>query len=166
MQDWFCVERTLLSAAFDSSSEKREWWRSSRTGQQPDARTKEFIPPFGDATQPKSPALRFAIGRATPPESYSTSSSTTSGKLRRRSRHLAHRQRQHHARNPADDHAHADQDADRPEGTQRPLYVDHQPQQQGNDPVNQHPARSSRWTHLEKQNDVQDALNQEERCQD
>jgi len=69
-----CVERTLLSAAFDfdfwqplSDPEKRESSRSSRTGQQPDARTRELIPPFGDATQPKSPALRFAIGRATPP---------------------------------------------------------------------------------------------------
>jgi hypothetical protein len=59
------VERTLLSAAFDSSPEKRERSRSNPTGQQPDARTREFIPPFGDATQPKSPALRFAIGRAT-----------------------------------------------------------------------------------------------------
>ena len=27
--------------------------------------TREFIPPSGDATRPKSPALRFAIGRAT-----------------------------------------------------------------------------------------------------
>jgi hypothetical protein len=61
-----CVERTLLSAAFDSSPERREWSRSSRTGQQPDAKSREFIPQFGDATQPKSPALRFAIGRATP----------------------------------------------------------------------------------------------------
>jgi hypothetical protein len=62
-----CVERTLLSTAFDSSPEKREWSRSNRTGQQPNARTREFIPPFGDATQPKSPAaLRFAMGRATP----------------------------------------------------------------------------------------------------
>jgi hypothetical protein len=60
------VERTLLSAAFDSCPEKREWSRSSRTGQQPDAKSKEFIPPSGDATRPKSPALRFAIGRATP----------------------------------------------------------------------------------------------------
>ena len=48
------VERTLLSAAFDSSPEKREWSRSNPTGQQPDARTREFIPPFGDATQSKS----------------------------------------------------------------------------------------------------------------
>src|ERR1700693_5873245 len=44
--------------------------RSNRTGQQPDARTMEFIPPFGDATQPESPALRFAIGRATRQGSY------------------------------------------------------------------------------------------------
>ncbi len=31
------------------------------------ARTREFIPPFGAATQPKSPALRFAIGRSPRP---------------------------------------------------------------------------------------------------
>src|SRR5712692_3687711 len=59
------VERTILSAAFDSCSERRECSRSNRTGQQPDAKSKEFIPSFGDATRPKSPALRFAIGRAT-----------------------------------------------------------------------------------------------------
>ncbi len=51
--------------AFDSSTKKRKQSRSNPTGQQPDARSKEFIPPFGDATQPKSPALPFAIGRAT-----------------------------------------------------------------------------------------------------
>jgi len=65
-----CVERTLLSAAFDSGPEKRERSRSNRTGQQPDARTREFIPPFGDATPPKSPALCFAIGRAIHSQPY------------------------------------------------------------------------------------------------
>jgi len=54
-----------MSAAPDSCLEKREWSRSNRTGQQPHAKSREFIPPSGDATQPKSPALRFAIGRAT-----------------------------------------------------------------------------------------------------
>ena len=57
----------------------------------------------------------------------SNSVAPNNGKLCHRSRHLAHRQRQHHARNAADDHAHADQDADRPDGTQRPLHVDHEP---------------------------------------
>jgi len=36
---------------------------------------------------------------------------TLEWQLCHRGRHLAHRQRQHHARNTADDHAHADQDA-------------------------------------------------------
>ena len=60
--------------AFDSSTKKRKQSRSNPTGQQPDARSKEFIPPFGDATQPKSPALRFAIRRATSRSSQSQQS--------------------------------------------------------------------------------------------
>jgi hypothetical protein len=63
-----CVERTLLSAALDSSPKKRGWSRSNNTGKHPDAKSREFIPPFGGATRPKSPALRFAIGRVTPPD--------------------------------------------------------------------------------------------------
>jgi hypothetical protein len=60
-----CVERTLLSGAFDPCPEKREWSTSNRTGPQPDAKSRESIPPSGAAIQPRSPALRFAIGRAT-----------------------------------------------------------------------------------------------------
>ena len=56
-----CVERTLLSAAFDSCPEKTEQSKSNRTGPQPDAKSTESSPPSGDANKP---ALRFAIGRA------------------------------------------------------------------------------------------------------
>ena len=57
------VERTLLSAASDSCPEKREQSRSNRTDRNPKRR--ESFLPSGGASQPKSPALRFAIGRAT-----------------------------------------------------------------------------------------------------